>query len=69
MISNKVYDALAIVSRIAAPIITFIGALLSLWNIPYAAQVTASLAALDTCLGVIVTVLKNNYDKQNKEES
>lgn len=66
-ISNKAYDILCIIAKIIAPIATFISALLVIWNVPYAEQITASLAALDTCLGVIVTVLKNDYDKRNKE--
>lgn len=63
-ISNKAYDVLSIIAKIVAPIATFISALLTIWNIPYAQQITASLAAFDTCLGVIVTILKNNYDKE-----
>lgn len=65
-ISNKAYDVLCIVAKIIAPIATFISALLVIWNIPYAEQITATLAAFDVCIGAIVTVLKVNYDKQNK---
>jgi len=65
-ISNKAYDVLSFLAKIIAPIATFIAALLTIWNIPYAPQITASLAALDTCLGTIVTILKKSYDKENK---
>lgn len=64
-LSNKAYDVLSICAKIIAPIATFIAAILTIWHIPYAAEITATLAALDTCLGGIVTVLKKNYDKKN----
>ena len=64
-VSNKTYDTLAIIAKIVAPVCTFIAALLAIWHIPYAAPITASLAAFDTCIGAIVTILKNSYDKEN----
>ena len=62
--SNKVYDILNIIAKIIAPAATFIGALMTIWNIPYAEQVTATLAALDVFLGALVVIAKANYDKK-----
>ncbi len=62
-LSNKTYDKLCIIVKCIAPILTFISAVLAIWHVPYTAQITATLAALTTCLGGIVTVLKSQYDK------
>ncbi len=62
-LSNKAYDNLCIIVKCIAPILTFISAVLAIWHVPYTAQITATLAALNTCLGGIVTVLKSQYDK------
>ena len=63
-LSNKTYDKLCIIVKCIAPILTFISAVLAIWHVPYTAQITATLAALNTCLGGRVTVLKAVYDKQ-----
>ena len=63
-LSNEAYDKLCIIVKCIAPILTFISAVLAIWHVPYTAQITATLAALNTCLGGIVTVLKAVYDKQ-----
>lgn len=60
--NNKTYDTLKNIALLAAPIIVFISALVSIWNIPYGAQITATLAAIDTALGAIVVVAKKIYD-------
>lgn len=62
--TNKAYDIIKTIALIATPVITFICALVNIWGIPYGAEITASLAALDTLLGAIVVVLKANYDKR-----
>lgn len=62
-VTNKTYDLLCIIVKVIGPIITFISAVLAIWNVPYTAQITATLAALNTCLGGIVTKLKSDYDK------
>ena len=63
-LSNKTYDKLCIIVKCIVPILTFISAVLAIWHVPYTAQIAATLAALNTCLGGIVTVLKAVYDKQ-----
>ncbi len=63
--SNETYDKLCILVKCIAPVLTFISAVLAIWHVPYTAQITATLAALNTCLGGIVTVLKVVYDKEN----
>ena len=66
MISDKLYDFLKIMALIAAPVIVFLSALCNIWAVPHAAELTATLAAIDTLIGAIVTALKADYDRANK---
>lgn len=65
MISNKVYDTIKLVALIGAPVIVFLSALCNIWAVPHAAELTATLAAIDTLIGAVVTALKADYDRQN----
>lgn len=65
--SNKTYDIIKMVSLIGTPAITLIAAIISIWDIPYGAQITATLAAVDTFLGALVVVLQTNYKKRLEE--
>lgn len=66
--SNKMYDIIKMISLIGTPAITLIAAIISIWNIPYGAQITATLAAIDTFLGAVVVILNANYNKKMIEE-
>ena len=61
--SNKTYDIIKITALVATPLIAFLAALCSIWNVPHAEQITASLTALDTLLGALVVVLAREYNK------
>lgn len=67
-LQNHVYDKLKIVAWVMAPLITFVGAVCVIWGVPHAEQITATLAALDTFLGSILTVSNINYNKADKKE-
>jgi len=62
--SNKTYDVIKMISLIGTPAITLIAAIISIWNIPYGAQITATLAAIDTFMGALVVILNANYNKK-----
>lgn len=62
--SNKTYDVIKMISLIGTPAITLIAAIISIWNIPYGAQITATLAAVDTFMGALVVILNANYNKK-----
>lgn len=64
--SNKTYDTLKLLSLVAMPMITFVCAVLKIWNVPYTAEITATLAAVDTLLGALVTGLKAAYTKRQE---
>lgn len=66
MISNKTYDVIKLIATIIVPIVTFISAILMIWNIPYTEQITQTLTALTVLMNGLVAVLKKNYDKKNK---
>ena len=61
--SNKTYDTLKRIALVAAPLITFLGAVCVIWKVPFAEQITATLAALDTLLGSILVKLGIDYNK------
>lgn len=67
--NDKTYDTLKLIGLIFAPVSTFIAALISIWNIPYSAQITATLAALDTLIGALVVIAKAQYDKSKKSKA
>ena len=64
-ISNKMYDTIKLISLIAAPLIVFLSAIVSIWDVPYCAQITATLAALDTLIGAVTVALQKSYNKQH----
>lgn len=71
--NNKTYDIIKNCALIAAPILTFIAAIVAIWNVPYVTEITATLAAIDTLIGGIVVVAKKIYENRgsiprNKKE-
>lgn len=62
---NKTYDRIKLIALIGAPVIVFLSALCNIWNVPHAAELTATLAAVDTLIGAIVTAAKAKYDAEN----
>ena len=66
--SNKTYDTIKAVALIAAPLAVLVSSVLKIWDVPYTAEITATLAAIDTFLGALVAVLKAKYDKAGDTE-
>lgn len=64
--SNKTYDVIKAIALFAVPVLAFITALCSIWNVPYCEQITATLTAIDTLLGGIVIVAKKLYDGKDE---
>ena len=61
--SNRTYDIIKMVSLLAVPLVAFLGALCTIWNVPHAEQITATLTAIDTLLGAVVVILAKEYHK------
>ena len=62
-LTNRQYDRVKTVALLVAPAFTLIGAVLNIWNVPYTPQITATLAAIDTFVGVAVATLGKNYEE------
>ena len=62
--SNKTYDTLKTIALVATPVLAFVASVVSIWNIPCGAEITATLTAIDVLLGAIVVALKINHDKK-----
>lgn len=64
MMSNKTYDIIRLIGEIAVPVIAFAASLCTIWDVPHADQITASLTALDTLIGAVVMILRAKYNKE-----
>ena len=64
--NDKTYDIVKNIALIATPVLTFATALVSIWNIPFSAELTATFSALDILCGAIVVVAKKIYDDKQK---
>ena len=63
-LSNKVYDNLKWIAMIALPAIaTLYLTLAGIWGLPYGEQVSATIMAVDTCLGVLLGISTKQYNK------
>lgn len=63
-LTNRQYDRVKTVALLVAPAFTLIGAVLNIWDVPYTPQITATLAAIDTFVGVAVATLGKNYTEE-----
>ena len=64
--SNKVYDVLKWIAMYFLPAIgTLYFALSGIWGLPYGEEIVGTVAAIDTCLGVILGISSANYNKAN----
>lgn len=67
-LSDKTYDTIKLIALACVPILAFLGALCTIWNVPHADQITATLTATDTLLGALVVVLAREYNKKIPSE-
>lgn len=65
---HKTYDTLRLIGQIFIPVSVFICSIISVLDIPHADVVTAILGALDTLIGSLITISKQQYDKQKDNE-
>lgn len=65
--NDKTYDIIKLIALVGAPVIVFLSALCNIWHVPHAAELTATLAAIDTLIGAIVTAAKAKYDAEHSE--
>ena len=64
-ITNKSYDVIKWIVVIVIPaVITLYSTLGGIWDFPLAQEITASLAAIDVFLGVIMKISSVSYNKE-----
>lgn len=64
--SDKTYDWLKQIALVILPgVATLYGVFAATWNLPYGDQVVSSIVALDTFLGLWVTVIARIYNKSD----
>lgn len=67
--SNKVYDVLKWIAQYLLPALgTLYFALARVWGFPYGEEIVATLAAVDTFLGVILGISTAQYNKEKEAE-
>ena len=64
---NTTYDNLKMIALIVAPIMSFVAAILKIWNVPYSTQILATLSAFDVLVGSIVTIANELYKKSKNK--
>ena len=60
---GKTYDILKFIATRIGPIVVFLSAIVNIWNIPYGAQINATLAALEALVAALVAVSKDKFNK------
>ena len=62
--SNKVYDILKWIAQVLLPAIgTLYFALAGIWGFPYCEQIVGTITAVDTFLGVVLSISTSKYNK------
>ena len=66
--SNKTYDILKAIALVVLPALaTLIIAIFKIWGLPYGAEIGATITAVATFLGSILTVSSAKYKSENKD--
>ena len=67
--SNKTYDILKAIALVVLPALaTLVIAVFEIWGLPYGAQIGATITAVATFLGAILTVSNAKYKVEKKED-
>ena len=66
-LDNKVYDVLKWVALVVLPAIaTLYTALASVWGLPFAEEIPATITAIDLFIGALLGVSTAQYNKEGK---
>ena len=61
------YDILAYIQRIALPALAALWAALGkIWNWPLVTEITATICAVDVCLGTLLKISSNKYNQEQQ---
>lgn len=65
--NNKLYDVLKVIALVVLPALaTLIIGVFEIWGLPYGAQIGATITAVATFLGAILTTSSAKYHAENK---
>lgn len=65
---DKTYDIIKNCALIVVPVTAFVASMISVWHIPYATELTATLTAIDTFSGAFVIIAKKIHDGKTEPE-
>ena len=66
---NETYDFLKKVALVVLPALaTLVITIFQIWNIPFGEQISATITAIDTALGVILGISSHNYYRNIKAD-
>ena len=69
-LSNNVYDCLKFIAQIFIPAVaTLYFALAKIWGLPYASEITGTLAAIDAFMGALLQISTNKYNAEQNSET
>lgn len=65
MLPNKVYDVLKWIAQLVIPALaTFYLTLAGIWGLPFGEQISGTLMAVDTLMGVVLGISSAQYKKK-----
>ena len=68
--SNKTYDVMKIIALIVLPAIgTLLASLSDVWCIPHGQQISATIFAVNTCLGTILGISNAQYTRSLRKKN
>lgn len=68
LISNKVYTYMKFITQILLPALgTLYFTLSRIWGFPLGEEIVGTIVAIDTCLGVILHISTNAYNKSDSK--
>ena len=66
--SNKTYDIFKKIALYLPLVITFVMAIMKIWNIPYAVEIGLTLNAVNALIAGIVDISNTMYKKKNTKK-
>ena len=67
--SNKQYDTLKLAALIAVPALAFLTSLCTIWHVPHAEEITATITAVDTLIGATTAIIAKAYHAKEDDTS
>ena len=67
ILSDRLYNILKYIAQIILPgLATLYLAIAGIWNLPFGEQISGTIMAIDTFLGVLLGISTANYNKSKK---